>query len=195
MLLPCCSSWAGVNPPPWMHTEMGRVSQPRRQSAHLSNLLSAPPPSTMVKGFVSLRHPQGSSGSCPAEALSASVPTIPSHLCCSPQGSGASILSASGSRAELLEGQFPTVPSSASYPTRASSQRGAPFCVPSPPLSPSWHPPPRAHMWSSVMLGGKHMDLANIISISNKNQAVGKDPGTRGGRGGRRGGERRGGTL
>lgn len=36
-------------------------------------------------------------------------------------------------------------------------------------------------MWSSVMLGDKHMDLANIISISNKNQAVGKDLGTRGG--------------
>lgn len=36
-------------------------------------------------------------------------------------------------------------------------------------------------MWSSVMLGDKRMDLANIISISNKNQAVGKDLGTRGG--------------
>ena len=36
-------------------------------------------------------------------------------------------------------------------------------------------------MWSSVMLGDKRMDLANIISILNKNQAVGKDLGTRGG--------------
>lgn len=26
-------------------------------------------------------------------------------------------------------------------------------------------------MWSSVMLGDEHMDLANVISILNKNQA------------------------
>ena len=26
-------------------------------------------------------------------------------------------------------------------------------------------------MWSSVMLGNEHMDLANVISILNKNQA------------------------
>ena len=79
MLLPCCSSWAGVNPPPWMHSEMGRVSQPRRQRECPSQQPPQCPPSTMVKGFVSLRHPQGSSGSCPAEALSALVPTIPSR--------------------------------------------------------------------------------------------------------------------
>ena len=42
------------------------------------------------------------------------------------------------------------------------------------------------------MLGDKHMDLPNVISVLNKNRAVGEDQGTRGGRGGQEGEEEEG---
>lgn len=42
------------------------------------------------------------------------------------------------------------------------------------------------------MLGDKHVDLPDVISILRKNRAVGKDQGTGGGRGGQEGEEEEG---
>ena len=62
----CTLKWAGCP------SRRGRERPSKRPP-------QCPPNSTMVKGFVSLGRPQGSSGSCPTEALSASVPTVPSR--------------------------------------------------------------------------------------------------------------------